>query len=133
MLSDSYHDDPATDRPLAAENITSPERARAWYEVYLQEEHFVHGIDDTPEMVVNPVQLQRMTCFNRAAASAGEQRRAKGLQQRNKPSSWGHLGISIGVRSSGSDQLEQLKKLQGHLAATEGVSLPADVTLQHHI
>jgi hypothetical protein len=107
--------------------------ASAWYEPFLEAEHFVHGIDDTPDMVVNPVQLTRMAHQTRQAPTLNRPAAEARAKERQKPSSWARLGISVGSSSTEGEQLDQLKKLHSHLAAVEGVVLPTNVTVMHHI
>ena len=121
------------DRESTKASAPVSEDAGTPYDVYLDDEHFVHGIDDSPELTVNPLQLHRMARHNQAlhASTGGGPKE----NRPNKPSGWARLGINVGVLGDAekSRQLQQLKRLQSHLAAHERVTLPANSTLVHHI
>ena len=98
-------------------------------EPYLEEGIIVHGVDDTGEMAVNPVQLQRMETqthgrpkpSKKVAFDGTALPKAAGLP---KPGSWARLGISVVAEDAQSKQVEQLKKLEKFLAKQQGVAVP---------
>ena len=120
------------DRGPAKASTPMSEPAGTEYDVYLEDEQFVHGIDDSPDLTVNPVQLHRMDRHHQALRAQGGGDPKGNVS--HKPSGWARLGITVGVgdgKGGSGQQLQQLKKLQSHLAAHERVTLPADTRLVH--
>ena len=86
---------------------------------FLQDGTFLHGVDDTSEMVVNPVHLQRMQHRQRTAV---RQREMQEGRVGSRAGSWLRLGINVVAVDERGKQLEQLKKLERFLAK-DGVNV----------